>query len=109
MLETGHEHAHETYAGEVGDGTYAPFELIQRDTELIPSDGTVFTIAERRLGIALVYDEVMPYDQVFGAYRNAVLIIFFVLVEGVILINVLYIGRGLVRCIVAFAAGIGVG
>ena len=51
----------------------------------------------------------MSHDEVLRTYRDMILIVFLVFIEGIVLIDILHIGGGLVGRIVAFAAHVGVG
>ena len=52
---------------------------------------------------------VAAYSHVLRAQRDVVLVVFLILIEGVVLIDVLDIGRGLVGGVVALGAALGVG
>ena len=51
----------------------------------------------------------MSHLEVFGAYGHFVLIVFLILVEREVLVDVFHVGSGLVRRVIAFGSRIGVG
>jgi len=96
MLESGEEHAHEADAAEVGDGAYPALKLVDGNAKQVPCDLLGRAIAQRRHGLALVDDEVSTHREIAGTYRNMILIVFLVLVQGKILIDILNVRGGLV-------------
>ena len=104
MLETGEEHTHEAYRREVVDGTHALLVVVERDAELIPRDATVLAVTQGLRILTLVDDVVATNDEVFRTYRHLVLIVFLVLIERVVLVDVLHVGQRLVAGVVALGA-----
>ena len=58
---------------------------------------------------AAVYDEVLSHHEVFRADRNVILVVFLILIECEVLIDVLHIRSGLVRGVVTLGARLRVG
>ena len=59
--------------------------------------------------LALVDDVVLTHNEVLGTNGDAILIVFLIFVERVVLVYVLHIGGGLVRGVVALGATVVVG
>ena len=104
FLEIGEEHTHETYGSEVADRTYFLLISIEWDAELIPCNIVAFTVSECTTSHSAINNEVFPHNKILGSDRDMVLVVFFVLVERVILIDILDIGRSLIRCVVTLTA-----
>ena len=109
FLESGKEHAHEAYGGEVVDGAHPLLKLVEGDTELIPGHVVVVAVAQGTGAHAAVYDEVLSHHEVFRTDGDVILVVFLILIEGEVLVDVLHIGGGLVRGVVALGARVGVG
>ena len=105
LIEARHEHTHEADRREVIDAAVLAFIFAQRNAEQIPFRGGRFAVARFRVDCAHV-DNVVPAD-LHGRRidAHAVLVVFFVLVEGEVLVNILDIRRGLVGRSVGFAVG----
>ena len=104
FLEVGEEHTHEAHAGEIVDAAHALLKVVDGDSELIPGDGRTGAIAQLAGDGALVDNEVAAHDHVLGAYAHMILVVALILVERVVLVDVLHIGRGLIRGVVALGA-----
>ena len=107
--EVGEEHTHEAHAGEIVDAAHALLKVVDGDSELIPGDGRTGAIAQLAGDGALVDNEVAAHDQVLGAYAHMILVVALILVERVVLVDVLHIGCGLIRGVVALGAVFAVG
>ena len=92
LLETVHEHTHEAHTREVIDCSHLVFVFSQWYSELIPSGVSALSVAQRGRCLALVDDEVAAHLKVFRAYRDVILIVFLILVQREVLIDVFYIG-----------------
>ena len=109
VLEIREEHTHEANRREVANAAHPVRRLGERDAELIPSHSAVLSVAQRLGVFALIHDVVAAHDEVFGTDGNLVLIVFLVFVERVVLVDVLDVGRGFVRGVVALGARVVVG
>ena len=109
MLEFGEEHSHKANRREIVDATDAVVVVFEWNAEQIPHDVTVFAVAQRLGVFALIDDVVLTHNEVLRTYRNAILVVFFVFVERVVLVDVLDVGRGFVRGVVALGARVVVG
>ena len=92
FLEPGHEYAGEAYGGEVVDGAYDLFIVVEGYLELEPFGYAVLSVAQAHDRCLLVGDVVLAHDKVLGANRHAVLEVAFVFIEGVVLVYVLDVG-----------------
>ena len=99
-LEAGHEHADKADCLEILNRTDLLLRLCQRHLELVPHGTPLLSVAQGNGGLALVGDVVLAHYQTVGAERYAVLVIAFILVEGVVLVDVLNIGYTLGRLVV---------
>ncbi len=104
MLETSEEHTHEAYRREVVDGAHALLVVVERDAELIPRDATVLAVTQRLRVLTLIDDVVATYDEVFRTYRHLILIVFLILVQRVVLVDVLHVGQCLIAGVVTLGA-----
>ena len=96
LLKLGEEHSHKTYGGKVADTSHAIVILCQRDAELIPANLFFVTITQRSSIFTDVCNEVMSQTHVLRTDAYLILEIAFILVEGVVLIDILHIRIGLV-------------
>ena len=92
--ESRHEHTHETYRREVLDIAHLTLVINQRDGELVPSGMLYITIGKFDIRLLLVGDIVHADAQRVGMNGYPVLEIALILVQGVVLIDILDIGRG---------------
>ena len=98
LLETRHEHTHETDAGKVVDRTHPAFILHERNAELIPVNAGGIAITQLHTTGSHISDKttfrrhtITISIQYFGRDTHTILVIAFVLVEGIIHIDILYI------------------
>ena len=96
LLETRHKETHETDGGKVVDIALALFVFANRNAEEVPRGLLLITIASGDTGLALIHDIVAAHVHGIGSNSHPILEIFLVFVEGIILIDVLHVGRGLV-------------
>ena len=101
LLEPGHEEAGEADRGEVGDIAHHFLIFAQWNLKLIPLHLGVCAVACGGYRHLLVGDEVLAHHEVFGADGYAVLEVALVFVEGIVLIDILYIGHRARRLIEA--------
>ena len=92
-LESGHKHTHETYGGEVLNVAHPLLITCQWNGELIPCRHLRLTIARMHISNLLIGDEVFTHQHRVGMNSNVILEVTLVLVQGVILVDVLDIGR----------------
>ena len=109
LLEVGEEHAHEPDRCEVADGTHLLLVPVEWYSELIPCDIVSLPVSQCSASHPAVDDEVVSHDEVFGPDGDVVLVVFLILVEGVVLVDILHVGGGLVGGVVTLAPHIGVG
>ena len=109
FLELREEHTDEADGGEVADGAYPLLIPVERYAELVPCHLVGLAIAQRTASLAAVDDEVAAHDEVLRTDGDMILVVFLILVEREVLVDVLDIGRGLVRCVVTLFAVVGVG
>ena len=109
MLEAREEHAHEADGGEVVDGTHAALVVVDGDAELIPGNMVGETVSKGRLRLAFVDNVVLADHKVLRTQGDMILVVFLVLVERVVLVDVLDVGRSLIGSVVALGAALGVG
>ena len=109
VLEAGEEHTHETDGGEVGDASLATFILREWYAELVPRHSARFAVAQRGVCLAFIHNKVSSHHHIFRAHRHAILIVFLIFVERVVLVDIFHIGHGLVRGVVSFRARLVVG
>ena len=100
LFEVGHEHAHEADAGEVVDVAHFLFVFVHGDAELVPVHLLRVAVAQLHAGRAPVHDVVLTHDEVFRTDADAVLVIFFVFVQRVVLVDVFHVGGGFVGGVV---------
>ena len=105
LVEACQEHAYEADRGEVADAAELAFVFAQRNAEQIPFRGRRFAVARFRIDGAHVDNVVLSDLHGRGIDAHTVLIIFFVLVEREILVDVLHVRRRLVGRSVSFAVG----
>ena len=105
----GEKHAHEADAGEVVDIAHPLVILAEGNAKLIPPDGFTRSVAQRHRCLANVGDMVISQAHILWAYADTILVIAFVFVEGIVLIDILHIGRGLIAGIIAFGLTVGIG
>ena len=109
LLETRHEHTHETDAGEVVDAAFLVLVLDEGDAELIPVHARRVAIAQFHAAGTHIGDEAVvggrAVTEGFEDLRtdaHLVLIITLKLVEGIVAIDVFHIGAALVTGVVGF-------
>ncbi len=107
LLEPGHEEAGEADRGEVGDIAHHFLIFAQWNLKLIPLHLGVCAVACGGYRHLLVGDEVLAHHEVFGADGYAVLEVALVFVEGIVLIDILYIGHRARRLIEAVGSVFG--
>ncbi len=93
LLEPGHEYPGKAYCREIGYGADNTFILAQRYLELVPFHLLVAAVAAAHKRHLLVGNEVFADFKVFRSYRYLVLEVAFVLVQGVVLVDVLYVRK----------------
>ena len=115
LLETRHEHTHETDTGKVVDRTHLALIFYERDAELIPIDTGGITITQLHTTGTHISDittrrshTVTISIQYFGRDTHTILVITFVLVEGVIHIDILHIRTTLIAGVVTLCLLIGI-
>ena len=108
MFESRDKHTHETNGTEIVDSAKLPFKLVYRDTELIPCDCLLLPIAQLGSVITLVNDIVLSYHQIFWTDGDMVLIIFLILIQRIVLVDVLHIRHRLIRRVITLTTGVGV-
>ena len=91
FLEIGEEHTHKSNTCEIVYCANSTFKLTHWNTELIPSDMLFLSILELWRCFSLVYDEVSTHNHIRRTQRYAVLVILFILIQGVVLIDILNI------------------
>ena len=106
-VEAGHEHAHEADGREVTDVAHLLLIFAQGDAEEIPFGLHFVAVARLGVGGAHIDDVVLAHHHFGRVDAHAVLIVLLVLVERVVLIDVLDIGRSLVGRGVTFGAVFG--
>ena len=109
FLEACHEDTHEANACEVANVTLLAFIFLQGNTEEIPCAVLGIAITEFHAGHAFVGNVVAADYHIFWTNADFVLIVLLVFVEGVVLVDVLHIGRYLPSRLVAFWPCVGVG
>ena len=115
FLESREVHTHETDAGEVVDIAHPLLALGQGDAELIPAHGQRVAVAQLHVAVAAVGNvgvgghAVVVGLQVVVADADTVLEIAFVLVQGIVLVDVLHVGSHLIRSVVRLRAVVGIG
>ena len=108
-FETGHEHAHETDGGEVLNTSHLFLVICQRNSELVPCGLLRFTITGVNIGHLLVSHIFRHTPLQRGFVKiNTILEIAFILVEGIILVDILDIRRR-ARCLVLAIGSIALG
>ena len=105
LIEARQEHAYEADRREVADAAVFAFVFAQRNAEQIPFRGRRFAVARFRIDGAHVDNVVLTDLHGRGIDAHTVLIIFFVLVEREILVDIFYVRRRLVGRSVSFAVG----
>ena len=100
-LELRHEHAHETDAREIADATLTFLVLLDGDAELVPLHGGGVTIAQAHAAVTDIHDVIASDGEVLRAYADVILEVAFVLIQRVVLIDVLHVGRRLIAGVVA--------
>ena len=107
LLEASEEHTHETNRGKVVDSAYLLFPFAQRHTVLIPAHGERVAVAQLSIVVAVVYDirfvRLLPAVvglQLVVADGYAILVVALILVQCEVLIDVLHVWSGFVRCVV---------
>ena len=108
LFKAGHEDAHETNGGEIVDAADFLFVLIHGDAEKIPRVVSAVIIAGLHVGDAFIDDVVSSDLHVLLGDVNAILIVLFILVEGVVLVEVFDVWRGFVGGAVAFGRVVGI-
>ena len=115
-METCEEHTHETDAGEVIDAAHLPLILHHRDAELIPVHTRGVAVTELHTAGAHVGDEAIGWRGAitigikhFGRDTHLVLVVALILVEGIVEVDVLYIGATLITSVVGFRLLVGIG
>ena len=96
LFETGQEHTHEPYAREIVDVAHFLLVFGKRYAELIPIHLFRVAVAELDACRTFVHDMVLPHNEVFRTDADFILVIFLVLVQCVVLIDVFHVGCGLV-------------
>ena len=109
LLEACEEHTHETYGCEIADAAHTLLIVAQGYAELVPCDMVGLAVSQLWRHLALVDDVVLTHNEVLGTNGDAILIVFLIFVERVVLVYVLHIGGGLVRGVVALGATVVVG
>ena len=109
FLEARQEHTHESDAGKVVDASLLPLILCQGNTELIPVDILGLTITQFHAAGTHVGNETVgrwcPVTvgiENLGRDTHMVLVVTFILVEGIVLVNVFHIRAALIAGIVGF-------
>ena len=103
LIEARHEHTHEANRRKVADTTVFAFVFAQRNAEQIPFRGGRLAVARFRVDGAHVDNVVLSDLHRRWIDAHAVLIVFFVLVEGEILVDIFHIRRRLVSRSIRFA------
>ena len=93
LLEVGEEHAHEADAGEVVDIAHLRLILIHWDAELVPRHGLLVAVRQARGVFSLVHDIVLAHHEVLRAHAHVVLEVLLILIERIVLVDVLHVGR----------------
>ena len=91
--ESRHEHTHETNRREVLDIAHLTLVTNQRDGELVPSSMLDVTIGKFDISLLLVGDKVHADAQRVRVNGYPVLEIALILIQGVVLVDILDIGR----------------
>ncbi len=107
FVETVHKDTHEAHRFEIANGADFLFVVANRNFELIPRHAFALAVFEFDIGNHLVGDEVGTDHHGRWGQFHAVLVVFFVFVQRVVLIDVLHIGHSCGRCRVTFAAVVG--
>ena len=96
FLETGEVHTHEADGFPVADGAdllHAGAVAAERDLELVPCHILGRSVAKRHFADLLLGDMLAAYLHHVGTEDDLVLVVFLVLVEGVVLVDIFYIRR----------------
>ena len=115
LLETCHEHSHETHAREVVDGTHPPDVLREGDAELVPVDACGVAVAQFHTAGAHVGDETIGRSctvavGIKNLWRDAhlVLEVALILVEGEVLVDIFHVGAALITGVIRLRLLVGV-
>ena len=106
LAEAGHVDTHEAQRGEVADAAHDLLVVVDGHAELIPVDALGVAVAQLGAVGAHVGDMVAAHHHVLWAQRHAVLEVLLILVERVVLVDVLHVGRGLGALVVVVGAGL---
>ena len=93
FLESRHEDTHEANARKVADVAFLILVFCQRNAEKIPGTFFRITITKLHACSSLVGNVVATNHHIFRTNTNSILIILLVFVEGIVLIDILHIGR----------------
>ena len=102
-----HKHTHEAYRFEIANRADFLFVLANRNFELIPSNIFGFAVFEFDMRHNLIGDKIVAHFHGCRPQTDTILIVFFVLVQRIILIDILDIGHRGSRHGIGFGAGIG--
>ena len=101
-LELSQEHTHETDTGEVANATYTLVILVKGNAELIPFHRLTSTVTEGNTCLTYIRNVVSAHLHVLWSDADPILVVPLVFIQGVVLVDILYIGEGLIARIEAF-------
>ena len=107
-LEACEEDAHEADGGEVVDVALLALVLVHGYAEEVPGVFVRFAVARLLHRHALVGDVVASHLHVVGRDAHTVLVVFLVLVEREVLVDVFHVGRGFIGGAVGLGRVVGV-